>query len=313
MQFHWKKNPPPTRHMERHGLKYIADNFDADNVVVCRDFMTLIKRRLDRMTEVEDASFPASVSPAGESNNTSTPQSNTDSNETASISISTTANVSTEATVETAATSAEGPTDNNAYIVISRHYPRRSPQIQEQQETLPTPRQLSVEPPPRKRKHTAKEVSASRFQTISESYKNKYKKRLRDISKKYYNKRIDTALYHLLCIIGVCPGEKLEKNKFVFDEVTDLLTAVKSKLMAKTKLTYTTASNIQEEDSQNDNGTSVNDTDVKEKIKDIETRLLACLPRDEFNSIMKLLNAKEEKRYFPCNTLYQKTYQLCQK
>ena len=34
-----EKNPPPTRHIEQHGLKYITDHFDADNFVVCRDFI----------------------------------------------------------------------------------------------------------------------------------------------------------------------------------------------------------------------------------------------------------------------------------
>ena len=32
-------------------------------------------------------------------------------------------------------------------------------------------------------------------------------------------------------------------------------------------------------------------------MKEIKTRLLACLPRDKFNSITKLLNEKEEKKY----------------
>ena len=113
-----------------------------------------------------------------------------------------------------------------------------------------------------------------------------------------------------MCIVGVRPGEKLEKNKFVFDEVTNSLSEVKSKITTKTKLTFTSASHIEEHDNQNGDGTNENDTDTKEKIEETETRLLACLPCDEFNSIMKLLNAKEEKMYFPRNTLYQKTYLL---
>ena len=95
-------------------------------------------------------------------------------------------------------------------------------------------------------------------------------KRLCDISKKYHNKCIDTELYHLLCIVGVRPGGKLEKNKFVFDEVNDLLSVLKSKLMSKTKLTFTSASHIEEHNNQNNNSTNVNDTDTKEKLNKLK-------------------------------------------
>ena len=111
--------------------------------------------------------------PARESNNTSTtPQSNTDSNATEIVSISTTTtgNISTEAAVETAVTSLD---EVEHIINCCEKFPRCPPQNHQQQETLSTPCQLvSTGPPPQKQKRTTKEVSASRFQTISESYKN---------------------------------------------------------------------------------------------------------------------------------------------
>ena len=48
----------------------------------------------------------------------------------------------------------------------------------------------------------------------------------------------------------------------------------------------------------NDNVGNINNSeDIKnKKVKEIKTRLLACLPCDKFNSIMKLLNEKEEEK-----------------
>ena len=62
-----------------------------------------------------------------------------------------------------------------------------------------------------------------------------YKKNL------YYNEQINTELYHLLCMIGVSPGENLEE-KTVLDEVNDMMSSIKSQLMSKTKITMTTTS-----------------------------------------------------------------------
>ena len=63
-----------------------------------------------------------------------------------------------------------------------------------------------------KRKRTPKQVSHDRFLKIAEGYKNTYKKKLSEISKKYYNERIKTAFYHLLCILEVSPDEQIEKT-----------------------------------------------------------------------------------------------------
>ena len=68
--------------------------------------------------------------------------------------------------------------------------------------------------------------------------------KLSEICRKHYNDQVDITLCHLLYIIGVWPEDNLEKNKDIFDEIIDLLSAIKSKLIKK-KLTVTTSEDVE--------------------------------------------------------------------
>ena len=112
-----------------------------------------------------------------------------------------------------------------------------------------------------------------------------------------------------MCISGFGPEDKLEKNKDVFDEIIDLLSAIKLKLIQKTKLTVTTSKDVKQAPPPS-TGISTkiqparNDAQNNKKIKEIETALLARLPRDKFDNIMKLLNSRED------NNVYRLHYTL---
>ena len=76
-----------------------------------------------------------------------------------------------------------------------------------------------------------------------------------------------------------------------------MLTAIKSKLIQRTKLTITTANetldknkaNRLENITQNDVG-----QEIKQNIKEMQRELLACLPHDKYNNVVKLLNQQED-------------------
>ena len=106
-----------------------------------------------------------------------------------------------------------------------------------------------------------------------------------------YNCRLDTALCHLSCISGVGPEDNLEKRD-IFNEIIDLLSAIKSKLIQKTKLTVKTSKDVDQSPPPSTElstkiESSGNDAQKNKKMKEVETALLSCLPRDKFDNIMK--------------------------
>ena len=306
----------------RNGLNHVKEHFDADEFYLCKDFRRGLFRRMARKETIK------------ETDNSNTPDCVAQAHSVEEVNLNTTAVSPTAITV-----GSTSPTDSSAQAAdinqtpntsILRRNLRRSPR----NHSKACPRQLAPEAPdspnePLRKKRSATEVARQRFEKISGSYrdgnKKTYRKKLSEIGKKYYNERVDTALCQLLCISGVQPDENLEKNKYVFDEVMDLLSSLKARLIHKTKLTVTSSAREVESvpipipaQVEDDTTTSRNSTlparhssnEIK-KIKEVETRLLARLPRDEFNNIMQMLNEREEKKIYSSHHALSKNLPPC--
>ena len=97
----------------------------------------------------------------------------------------------------------------------------------------------------------------------------------------------------------------------------DLLSSIKARLIHKTNLTATSSAReveptptpipAQEYETTSENSTipACHSSDERKNIKEVETKLLARLPRDEFDNIMRMLNTHEEKK------LYSSHHTLC--
>ena len=75
-------------------------------------------------------------------------------------------------------------------------------------------------------------------------------------------------------MVGISPEDDIKNHKYVFDEVLDMLTALKSKLIQQTKLTMTTATegtNTEEELSEQEMEAVNNDTKKYETYRDKST------------------------------------------
>ena len=159
-----------------------------------------------------------------------------------------------------------------------------------------SPRNLPIRHSPARKSCSSKfKKIHAKFNKIHESYakENVIRKKACELNKKSLNERTDTALCHILSIIGYRPDVNLEGNRQAYEDTIDFLCTLKARLIKKTKITCSDSSAC---DGNVDTTKEVISLvgDMK-SLKSIEKVLLARLPRDEYNKIVKALNRQTSK------------------
>lgn len=329
--------PPPQRHIDRHGLQYIRDKFDADQFVVCRNYVQMLHLRTAKLKgslvadcRVAEPSPAKTSSPLREAQ--SSKISDEDNNEGGTspdlaspeienfLSLLTTAQTRAPPN-RTLQYPSEAPPLNTG--VISEVHGLMSDPVFAGSAATPTNstdptrrvsprdhpstrRQLATGGPPAKKSRRSRDtVFKERFAKIHNTNGNNMRKKLSDIDPKYYNQRTDTALCHLFNLMGFSPNDEIEKNNEMFDETMDFISSIKARLMTKTKLTPSVSA--QDTSDGNDESPTEQSTVAFEKnVQELERKLLARLPRDEYNSVTKLLNEEAGKKKYKSHHMLAK-------
>ena len=143
----------------------------------------------------------------------------------------------------------------------------------------------------RKKHRTSKhDVFKSRFEKVQKQYKKGYRKNYRKkasaVAKKRYYERADTAVCHILSILGYSSIDNIHRNQDIFDDVMDFVCTIKARVISRTQLMKDPVDRVETMTNEEIN-VSEND---KKRLKCIESTLLQRLPRDDYNSLVKKIN-----------------------
>ena len=104
------------------------------------------------------------------------------------------------------------------------------------------------------------------------------------MTNKKYHEQANKALCYFINILGYAK-EEIESNHALFSDVPNFLYTLKAHLMNKTKLTRvhndTDSSNVE------CNNKETCDEEEKKRINEVKQTLLARLPQDEYNKLVK--------------------------
>ena len=130
----------------------------------------------------------------------------------------------------------------------------------------------------------------SRFEKVQKQYEKGYRKNYRKkasaVAKKRYYERADTAVCHILSILGYSSIDNIHRNQAMFDDVMDFVCTIKARVISRTQLMKDPVDRVETMTNEEIN-VSEND---KKRLKCIESTLLQRLPRDDYNSLVKKIN-----------------------
>ena len=102
-----------------------------------------------------------------------------------------------------------------------------------------------------------------------------------------YHERADIDLCHILSLLEYGPDDLLSGNKKIYQDVPNMMTSIRSRLMSKTKLTNKALNVTIQRDEFEEARENTIMSEEENCLNEIENTLLARLPRDEIQQTNK--------------------------